>query len=389
LKAPRHILFISHSYPTEEQPWQGAFVEEMVKAVARAGARCTVLAPIPVHKPGLERPVPRADEPQPSEEVMIKVLRPSYLSLSSKKIGGYNSFQGTLFFFQRAIRRVLRQLDEKPDVVYGHFLYSGGASAVRIGMEQKIPSFVGVGESSFWSVAPLGVDRAQRDFRHVTGAIAVSSVNKRKLKAELNIPEKKIRVFPNGVDLARFSPRNKRKSRAACGLPQDSFIAAFVGHFDERKGADRLTEATRRLEGVGVVCAGSGSLRPAGPQVLFADVLPHADVPSFLSAADVFVLPTRAEGCCNAVIEAMACGLPVITSEGDFMDDIVNDSVAIRVDPDDVAAIRHAIIRIRDNPGLRAAMAASALEHSKSFDINERARRVLGWMAERVDGAVV
>jgi glycosyltransferase involved in cell wall biosynthesis len=320
---------------------------------------------------------------------MIKVFRPYYLSLSSRNIASYNSFQATLFFFQRAVLRVLRQIDSEPDVVYGHFLYSGGATAVRIGIKQDTPSFVAVGESSFWTVEPLGVEQARRDFRHVTGVIAVSSVLKRRLTSELNIPEEKIRVFPNGVDLVRFSPINKQEARAIYGFPQNSFIVAFVGHFDERKGVDRVIDATRELEGVDVVYAGSGPLRPEGLNVLFANVLTHGQVPALLSSADVFVLPTRAEGCCNAVIEAMACGLPIITSMGDFMDNIVNDKVAIRIDPDDAAAIRNAIIRLRDNPGLRATMAAAAIEHSKSFDINERARLVLEWMAERGGGLTV
>ncbi len=337
---------------------------------------------MPVHKRAIERAAVRAGAPRPPEEAMIPVLRPHYLSLSSKKMGICNSYQATFFLFQRAVHRALRQIDGRPDAVYGHFLYSGGASAVQVGTRLKIPSFVAVGESSFWTVEPLGVERARRDVRYATGFIAVSSVLKRKLTAELNVPEEKIRVFPNGVDLARFHPYSKPETRMKYGFPQNAFIVAFVGHFDERKGANRLSRATRGLDGIGVVYAGRGPLRPAGPQVLFADVLPHDEVPSLLSAADVFVLPTRAEGCCNAVIEAMACGLPIITSGGDFMEDIVNDAAAIRVDPDDVAAIRAAITRLRDNPGLRRTMADAALERSKSFDISERASSVLDWMAE-------
>lgn len=384
VKTLRHILFISHGYPTQAKPNDGAFVEEVVKAVARKGVYCTVISPVPVHEYGSVKSASQKASLDP-EERMIKVVRPPYLSLSNKKIGSYNSFQATQFFFQRAVRSALCRLDSRPDVVYGHFLYSGGAAAVRIGTEQKIPSFVGVGESSFWTAEPLGVDRAKSDFQCVTGAIAVSSVNKRKLATELHIPEEKIRVFPNGVDLRRFYPRNRREVRSLYGLPQDRFIAAFVGRFGDRKGVLRVAEAVRELEDVGLVCAGNGDMRPAGPNVFFCDVLPHEDVPSLLSAADVFVLPTRAEGCCNAIIEAMACGLPIITSEGDFMDDIVSDAVALRVDPDDIVAIRESITRLRDNPELRDSMAAAALSHSKSLDINERARRVLDWMAESID----
>jgi glycosyltransferase involved in cell wall biosynthesis len=84
------------------------------------------------------------------------------------------------------------------------------------------------------------------------------------------------------------------------------------------------------------------------------------------------------------VIEAMACGIPVVTSCGRYMDDLVDDEVAIRVDPTDVGAIRRAIDALRNDPARRDAMSQACLRRAKEFDINERARRVSDWMAELV-----
>jgi glycosyltransferase involved in cell wall biosynthesis len=102
-----------------------------------------------------------------------------------------------------------------------------------------------------------------------------------------------------------------------------------------------------------------------------------------LSACDVFVLPTLIEGSCNALVEAMACGLPIVSSTGEFNDDVLDERMSIRIDPLDVAAIRAAIVRLRDDPGLRARMAAEALRRSQLFDVDDRARRMLAFMAER------
>ena len=109
------------------------------------------------------------------------------------------------------------RLDPKPDIVYGHFLYSGGAAAVEIGKHMAIPLFVAVGEGTFWSVEPLGFARAKRDFQGARGVLAVSSVLRLRLIAELDIPDGKIGVFPNGIDPGLFYPRNRHDMRKKCG----------------------------------------------------------------------------------------------------------------------------------------------------------------------------
>jgi glycosyltransferase involved in cell wall biosynthesis len=100
----------------------------------------------------------------------------------------------------------------------------------------------------------------------------------------------------------------------------------------------------------------------------------------YLGACDVFVLPTRIEGSCNSVIEAMACGLPVITASGRHMDDIVDDDTALRVDPADAGAIRAAILALRDDPDRRRRMAAADVAKAKTLELNKRARRVTAWL---------
>ena len=67
------------------------------------------------------------------------------------------------------------------------------------------------------------------------------------------------------------------------------------------------------------------------------------------------------------------------------MDDIVDDSVAIRLDPTDVEAIRSAILKLKNNPDLRQRMSKACLEKAKEFDINQRARRVTEWMTRLVE----
>jgi glycosyltransferase involved in cell wall biosynthesis len=127
---------------------------------------------------------------------------------------------------------------------------------------------------------------------------------------------------------------------------------------------------------------GSGEVKPASAQILFRGVVDPRRMPELYSAADLFVLPTTEEGSCNAVLEAMACGLPIVTSSGRYMDDIVDDDVAVRVDPMDVRAIREAIVALMNEPARRKSMSEASLAKSKQFDINLRASRVATWLEE-------
>ena len=91
-----------------------------------------------------------------------------------------------------------------------------------------------------------------------------------------------------------------------------------------------------------------------------------------------------AEGCCNAIIEAMACGLPIISSALPFNDDILTPDNSIRVNPMDLDGIKKAIIQLRDNKPLRQAMSYAALCTAQQFDINNRAKKILSFMNNQI-----
>ena len=278
----------------------------------------------------------------------------------------------------------MRSLRTQPraSAIYGHFMYQAGKAAVRAGRRLGVPSFVGVGEGDFWSVDPIGYPRASSELAAATGFVAVSTPIQDGLIRRLGIPPTKIGVFPNGVDLTLFRSRPRETERVRLGLPADAFIVVFVGTFDELKGGRRLLAAVRGLTGVKVVLLGQGPIKLDSPEVVFAGVVSHELVSRYLSAGDAFVLPTEEEGSCNAAIEAMACGVPIVTSNGAYMDDLVDDEVALRIEPRDVLAIREAIIRLKGDRELRLRMSNACLLRAARFDIDARARRILAWMTE-------
>lgn len=215
----------------------------------------------------------------------------------------------------------------------------------------------------------------------IEGIISVSSENQRECERLGLLRGKKVTVIPNGIDGNSFKVFDKTRARDMIGAKSSDFIVAFVGAFIDRKGPNRVAQAITSVgDDIKSVFIGKGALQPACEGILFKGALKHEDIPIFLNAADIFVLPTLAEGCCNAIIEALACGLPVISSALPFNDDILNDDYSIRVDPTNIEEIATAIKRLKDDPSLRLLMSENARQFAAGLDINNRAQKILDFM---------
>ena len=190
----------------------------------------------------------------------------------------------------------------------------------------------------------------------------------------------KIITIPNAVDLSIFYKRDKRAVREKLGFPQDSTIGIFVGHFIDRKGPLRVEQATRDIPNLRMVYIGSGAQEPQGENIIFKGSVEHENLPEYLSAADFFILPTLAEGCCNAIIEAMACGLPIVSSDMAFNYDILDRNMALLVDPQSIDELANAVIVLMKDNDLREEMSRAAELKAKNFDIEIRAKKIIDYM---------
>lgn len=380
----KSLVIITHGYPCRGRPAWLAFVREIAHSIARQSVKVTVIAPLAVHRALIGRDPFRATE-DAGDNATVEVFRPRFLSLSSVRLGKWNTERLTLAGNYRAARHVLhRHLHYRPDALYGHFLYLGGAVAVRLGKENRIPSFPAVGEGRLCSIWPHGAKHARRDLADATAFLANSTELGTLLQTELGFPAQKVGVFPNGVNRRIFYPRDRAAMRRKYGLPTDVLLVCCVGYFTENKGPARVGEAIRGLPGIAGVFVGSGPVPPVADNIAFCATVPHEAVPEILSACDVFVLPTTYEGCCSAILEAMSCGLPVISSTGNFNDDILNNQVALRIDPMDISAIRNSIIRLQQDRMLRETMGRAALEWAARFDIDRRAQNILSFMQAEI-----
>ncbi len=380
-----HVTFIARNYPTLSRPSYGTFVQQFVLAMARQGHECSVINPISFFDRKYGALPPRFSIENAGEAKSVAVYRPRYTSFSSLKLGPFNTGRWSNAMFTRASLRAMAKLRQTPTVIYGHFMYPAGYTAVCCARKRGLPSVVGVGEGEFWTLVPVGERRASQELKNATAFLAVSTCIAETLETRLSVSSEKIAVFPNGIDLRSFRPCTDRQALfKKLRIPADTFNIGYVGPFIEQKGYPQLRAAVERLEGVKLILMGRGTPPPSNPQIAYAGTVAHSRVAEYLGICDIFVLPTAIEGSCNSVIEAMGCGLPIITSNGRHMDDIVDDDVAIRVDHSSVGAIREAILTLKNNPVRRQKMSEACLRRVKKFDINERARCVSAWMEDLV-----
>ena len=119
------------------------------------------------------------------------------------------------------------------------------------------------------------------------------------------------------------------------------------------------------------------------PGIIHKGAVEHDLLPKYLNCADVFVMPTQKEGCCNAIVEALAMGLPVISSDGAFNDDILDEHNSIRLNPNDVDAIADAIKKIKEDSVLRNKMVEYTLSRHTEYSIEGRARRIIDFINDQ------
>ncbi len=371
-----NICIITPRYPTTLDPTAMPFVQQLAWALTDLGNTCTVICPQNFSKKlcrEYTETTPRGGE--------VKVYLPSTLHLGQQRVLGFNTALLTTHFFWKAARKVVEKLP-KQDIVYGHFITPSGITAARLHREFGIPAFLGYGESSAWSIEHYGADKVKQElFEDLSGVVSVSSKNAEVLRKFQCVPEERVRIFPNGFDETLFYPRDKKEAREKLGLSQDDFIVSFVGHFIERKGIDKLMAAVEKA-GVKMICAGKGPIDPTGENCLFASTIGHEELPWFYCASDAFVLPTLNEGCCNAIVEALACGLPIVSSDLPFNYDILDDSNALLVDPTDVDALTDAICKLRDDEVLRQKLSQGSSAKAKTLTLPQRAKNILEFFRE-------
>jgi teichuronic acid biosynthesis glycosyltransferase TuaC len=328
---PRVVVFTT-LFPHPGQPTTGLFIRERMFRVAEH-LPVIVVAPVPWFPlQGLIRkwkPHFRPDAPRVEQQAGIEVLHPRFFSVP----GAFKWLDGT-FMALACLPTMLRlKRSFAFNLIDAHFAYPDGYAATLLGGWLRVPVTITLRGTE----VPLARDRLRRQrmvkaLQRATRIFSVSESLKRHA-ANLGVASDKILVVGNGVDTEKFRRLSRRAARDQLGLSGDAPVLISVGALVERKGFHRVMECLpallRRFPGLRYLVVGGASPEGDWSAVLrqraielrlqgcvkFLGALAPEELKVPLSAADVFVLATRNEGWANVFLEAMACGLPVVTTD--------------------------------------------------------------------------
>ncbi len=351
------VLIISRLYPNDVDPIMGIPIEEQAKFLSK---RCEVKVVSPksyfppitcVKKWYKKRLVPKYQIRNG-----IEVYYPRYFWLPARSffLGGISYFLGSILTVLK-----IKKTGFDFDVIQTYFSYPDGFAAALIGKCLKKPIVIIEGLSYFTDIMASPFCRFQVLFAiaNAKKVICETNAQKKKVTSYKGIKEGKIAVIQKGVDLKRF----KLNIRPTDQFPKKLL---FVGLLISRKGIIQLINAVKRLIDIGyeliLDVIGDGELAgQVAEQVRTLDLKKHVnllgarpneEVSEYMQNCDLLVLPSFAESFGVVVIEAIACGKPVVSTYCGGPEDIITKETGILIQPGDENALVEAIKYVLDNP---------------------------------------
>lgn len=357
---PKIIVF-SSLFPNEMQPTAGVFVRERMFNVALHLELC-VVSPKPWFPfQGLVRFFkPHFRPPVAAYEVQsgIDVFQPKYFSCP----GVFKRFDG--FFMAVCALRTVQTLKNKHRVnlIDAHFTYPDGYAATLVGKWLDIPVTITLRGTEHRHSKDMAIKQRLQIAWHRAVHIFSVAEDLCCVARRLGVSNEKLQVVGNGVDLNKFTVLNKNEARLKLGLNPHDVVLVSVGGLVERKGFHRMIEImpelTHQFQDLRLLIVGGATAEGNNREQLeqqvknlemtehvkFLGPKPHDQLAEILSASDVFVLATRNEGWANVFLEAMACGLPVVTTDvGGNKEVVVSEDLGLLVPFGDQEALLQAV----------------------------------------------
>jgi glycosyltransferase involved in cell wall biosynthesis len=364
---PIRLLTLTTLFPNGAQPRHGIFVANRLRRLCDTGRiNAAVVAAVPWF-PGAYRD--RAAIPARENVLGFDVRHPRYVNVPAI---GMRIQPDSL---ARALLDDLRSSGvnaDSFDLVDAHYFYPDGVAAARVADELGLPLVITARGSDINSIGEIAFAR-QRMLRAADRAGALIAVSRALAQRmiELGMPRERTHVIRNGVDTNVFAPFPRAEARKRLGLREGRWVLG-VGNLVPEKGFDLLIRAVSALQDTRLLIVGEGPLRRdlvslarklAPDRIEFRDNVPQAELRFVYSAGDVLALPSLREGWPNVILEAIACGTPVVASAVGGVSEIMgNDAVGLLVTGHTVDAWQGALDRALCNGFLSERLRRHALK---------------------------
>ena len=332
----------------------------------------TVVAPVPwfpVEHPMFGRYASFARVPGEERSHGITILHPRYPVIPKL---GMSSAPVLMYAALRKFMAMILQTRFPFDLIDAHYFYPDGVAAALLGRSLGKPVVITARGTDVNLIADFRLPRRWIRWAaaRAAGIVTVSEALRERL-LELGLRGSPIEVLRNGVDLELFAPQDRAAARRALGLRADGPIVLSVSALVPFKGLDLIIRAVAALKNASLLLVGDG---PEGPalrhlaetlqlrkSVWFLGSMPQQRLAAVYSAADVLVLASAREGFPNVLLEALACGTPVVAAALGGGPEIVREGAAGRlVEERSPEALARAISELLADPPARAAVRAYA-----------------------------
>ena len=360
------IAVITRYFPTSAEPWQGRSVYQTLRVLAHE-TDMHVFYPV-ANYPAIVRSLSsnyhNLDASFSPPDVTTSYHNYFALPMLSRPINGWME--------ARALLTHVR--DFAPDVIFSCFLYPEVYAALRIGKALGIP-VVGKSIGSDLNRIPDAISamHTRTALREIDFLVTVSSDLRDKAIAMGARPET-TRPLINGCDRSVFHPRDRRTAREKLGVESAAEAIVFLGRMDLRKGLGELVEAVAALRPrhprLHVYLVGEGPDRPLIENAIercggasYIHALPACafdEVADWMAVADLVTLPSYMEGCPNVVLEALACGRPVVATNVGGIPEIMKDNCGCLVAPRDASALAEGLESVLGKNWNPSAISAAA-----------------------------
>jgi glycosyltransferase involved in cell wall biosynthesis len=313
------ILTATTLFPNSQRPSHGIFVETRLRHLTASGkVRSHVLAPVTWAPPFLPSLRKLRLVPDQERRNGFEAEHPRYLVIPKV---GMDLAPHTLFHAMRRRLRRLLKAGLKLDLIDAHYFYPDGVAAAWLAREFGLPLVITARGTDINLIPEFARPRRLiLEAAQTAGAVITVCQALKDRMVELGVADRKITVLRNGVDLEAFRMKDREALRAKLGL--EGFVLASVGLLIERKGHHFAIEALADIPGATLLTAGTGPDRQkletlaaglgVGDRVRFLGNLDQAALCEVYNSADALVLASSREGWANVLLEAMACGTPVI-----------------------------------------------------------------------------
>lgn len=386
----KNLLVISNNFPYNDGINAGdIFIKEQLNYLKNYFTTIYVISPVAY---GIERHRKTRYENYAFDNV--RVYFPKYLNFPLfYKHGKF----GWVFLAKNAIFDVIRKEHITFDIIHAHFTWPSGVLAGECKKKYHVPLVITEHTSDSFTRAIKNRDYYSVKSWELADAIIRVKAGDIADFGKVGISLQKVRFIPNGFDAQKFYPAIMEECRKKLGLPLDKKILVYVGNFySEVKGHKYLVEAMAEViqqrKDILVIIVGSGKLktevekhiRSSGLEEYIKTVgnKPHAEIPLWMNAGDIFVLPSLNEGNPTVMFEALGCGKPFVgTRVGGVPEIISSDAYGLLVTPGDPRDLAEKILIAVDRQWDQTAI----LTYAKQFTWETIAKEIMD-VYEQISG---